>query len=272
MAERTTEQVPRSGRRPGFHMKPKHVGLVFCVSLVGCMVAFGAGFIVGMGYKASEQVSPYVVKRPLSAESSAQQNASGTAWEENSLTFYDTLIKNESVEMGLVAETEQASRLTSAAPARQTQPAVAEELALPPLDQPTATPETAQTPNPPPTAPTPVPVSTPALQAPVVAAAGTSPETQTLALADAASLGADASVVASYSVQVASVLTPEQAERLIEDLTRKGHHAYVHPFAAPGQPLWYRVKVGTFPNRAAAELILQELRSRETPDVFITRN
>ena len=39
MQDRTTEQVPRGGWRPGLYMKPKHIGLVFCVSLVGCMVA-----------------------------------------------------------------------------------------------------------------------------------------------------------------------------------------------------------------------------------------
>ena len=268
MAERTTEQVPRGGRRPGFHMRPKHVGLVFCVSLVGCVVAFGAGFIVGMGYKASEQISPYVVKKPPTVESSPQ-NASGTAWEEkpHEVTFYDTLIKNEAVDMIPAAETAQAPKPTPAAPApaRQTPPVVAVETALQPSDQPTAAIETAQPPSsPPPATPTPVPASPPALQEQAVVAGRTVLETHPLDLIDAA--------VASYSVQVASVLTPEQAERLIKELTRKGHHAYVHPFAAPGQPLWYRVKVGKFTNRATAELTLQELRSRETPDAFITRN
>ena len=78
--------------------------------------------------------------------------------------------------------------------------------------------------------------------------------------------------VVSYSVQVASFLTPERAGRLIEVLAKKGYRAYVHPFEVPGQPLWYRVKVGKFADRTAAELMLQELRSPETPDAFITRN
>lgn len=90
MKERMTEQVPRSGWRPGFYMRPKHVGLVFCVSLVGCMVAFGAGFIAGMGYKADEQVSPYVVERVQTVESQEQDNAG-----EEALTFYDQLRKKQ---------------------------------------------------------------------------------------------------------------------------------------------------------------------------------
>ena len=261
MAARTTEQVPRSGRRrPGFHMRPKHVGLVACVLLAGCMVAFGVGFIIGMGYKASEQISPYVVKKPLAAVSTAQQNVSGTGWEEGTMTFYRTLIKNEAAAMTPATETAQAPQPTPAAPrlARQTTPSV---VAPPPSDQPPATTETAQAP-----VPVPDPASTPAPRAQTAVAAGAD-------LADAAvSSGFDASVVGSYSVQVASVRTSERAERLIRELARKGHHAYVHPFEVPGQPLWYRVKVGNFTNRATAELILQELRSRETPDAFITRN
>ena len=93
MEKHATEQAPRSGWRPGFYMKPKHIGLVLCVSLVGCMVAFGAGFIVGMGYKASEQVSPYAVKRPPAVPSADQQNVSDAVWKEESLTFYDSLIR-----------------------------------------------------------------------------------------------------------------------------------------------------------------------------------
>ena len=252
MAERTTEQVPRSGRRPGFHMKPKHVGLVFCVSLVGCMVAFGAGFIVGMEYKASEQVSPYVVKKSLTAESAEQQGVSSAVWEEESLIFYDTLIKNEPVDM-----------VPAAAGTTQTpKPEPAPEIRNEPVDTVPAA-ETTQTPEPTPE---------PARQTLPVTAEGVDPNPQATDPAPAPTLGSAESVAASYSVQVASFLTPEHAERLIEELTKKGYRAYVHPFEAPGQPLWYRVKVGKFADRAAANVALQKLRSREIPDAMITRD
>lgn len=253
MAERTTEQVPRSGRRPGFHMKPKHVGLVSCASLVGCMVAFGAGFIVGMEYKASEQISPYVVKKSLTVESSEQQSVSNAAWEEKSLIFYDTLIKNESVDMVPAAGTTQTPK-----PAPEPTPAIKNE----PVDRVPAA-ETTQTPEPAPE---------PAHQTLPVTAEGVDPNPQATDPAAAPTLGSAESVAASYSVQVASFLTPEHAERLIEDLTKKGYRAYVHPFEAPGQPLWYRVKVGKFADRAAANVALQKLRSREIPDAMITRD
>lgn len=246
MAKRTTEQVPRSGRRPGFHMKPKHVGLVLCVSLVGCMVSFGAGFIAGMGYKASEQVSPYVVKKLPTAESSPQ-NASGTAGEEkpHQVTFYDTLLKNVTAEMAPGAETAQV-----------------------PEPVPTAT-----APEPAPAAPAaPTPASSPDRQEMPVVAETTAPSPPATAPTNVSILGSAESVAESYSVQVASFLTPEHAARLIEDLTRKGYRAYVHPFEAPGQPLWYRVKVGKFDDRAAANAALQKLRSREIPDAMVTRD
>lgn len=217
MGERTTEQVPRSGWRPGFYMKPKHVGLVFCVSLLGCMVAFGAGFIAGMGYKANEQISPYVVKRQQAVKSPGQEKVSSAAWEEGSLTFYDTLIKNEPAEM------------------------------IP--------------------APEPTPASVPpALR---LVAERTDLDPRAADSANTSSLGTNESVVETYSVQVASFLKPERAERLIKELTKQGYHAYLHPFEAPGKPLWYRVKVGKFADRDTANLALEKLG---TPDAMITRN
>lgn len=220
MEERKTEQVPRSGWRPGFYMKPKHIGLVFCVLLVGCMVAFGAGFIAGMGYKSNEQVSPYVAKRQQAVESPGQGKVLSAAQEE-SLTFYSTIRKNEPAPMIPAPATTQAPAPAPAAPPAAT--GVAER---------------------------------------------TGPAPRSVAPTGTASPGTNASVVETYSVQVASFLKPERAERLIEELTEKGYDAYIHPFEAPGRPLWYRVKVGKFNNRDAANLTRERLG---TPDAMITR-
>lgn len=246
MAERTTEQAPRGGWRPGFYMRPKHLGLVLCVSLVGCMVAFGAGFIVGMGYKASEQVSPYAVKKPTTAESQ-QGEVSGA--ELGGVLFIDGLVTNETVGMAPEAETTPAPTV------------VAEEMAPQATGQTTSSAEAIQAPEPVPAAPTPSPT-------PPVVAERTGPDAPARSPA-IPSRGTDSSVVATYSVQVASVLTPERAERLVRELTEEGYHAYIHPFIAPGQPLWYRVKVGKFPDRATASRTLEKLG---TPDAMITRD
>ena len=254
MEKHATEQVPRSGWRPGFYMKPKHIGLVFCVSLVGCMVAFGTGFIVGMGYKASEQVSPYAVNRPPTLRSPDQQNVSSAVWQEESLTFYDSLIRP--------VETLQAPGAVPTTTAPPVQSGAAEETDLEPqaTDQGMTATETAQAPSPSPAVP--VPPSVPG-------AGGTDLDPSAVDLADDSPLDTDQSVVATYSVQVASFLTPERAERLIEELTKKGYRAYVHPFEAPGQRSWYRVKVGKFADRAAANLARQKLG---TPDAMITKD
>ena len=249
MAERTTEQAPRGGWRPGFYMRPKHLGLVLCVSLVGCMVAFGAGFIAGMGYKASEQISPYAVKKPTTAESQ-QGEVSDAALE--GVLFLDRLVTNETVGMAPAAETTPAPTV------------VVEEMAPQATGQTTPAAGAIQVPEP--TSAAPVPSPTPPA-APVVAER-TGPDAQATSPA-ISSRGTDSSVVATYSVQVASVLTPERAERLVRELAEEGYRAYIHPFIAPGQPLWYRVKVGKFPDRATASRTLQKLG---TPDAMITRD
>jgi len=254
-------------------MKPKHIGLVLCASLVGCMVAFGAGFIVGMGYKASEQVSPYAVKRPPAVPSADQENVSDAVWKEESLTFYDSLIRP--VDTIQAPESVPATAAPGASPnptaAPPAQSVVAEETGLGPqaTDQGMTATETAQAPSPSPAAPaTPsVPVAVPPTRPAMVE--GTDLDSLAASLAEDSPLDADQSVVTTYSVQVASFLTPERAQRLIEELTKKGYRAYVHPFEAPGQPSWYRVKVGRFADRATAKLALQKLG---TPDAMITRD
>ena len=264
MKERMTEQVPRSGWRPGFYMRPKHVGLVFCVSLVGCMVAFGAGFIAGMGYKADEQVSPYVAKSVQTVE--AQERGEGSG--EGTLTFYDQLRKKRP---DIMIPDVEATQPPEAVPAELTPEqtptsdspapiAVAEEIA------PQATGRTLAAAETPPAAPASAPL--PALQELPAVAERTNPE-PAAAPTGTPSLGTNASVVETYSVQVASFLKPELAKRMIEELTEEGYYAYLHPFEAPGQPLWYRVKVGKFADRDTASLALEKLG---TPDAMITRD
>ena len=261
MKERMTEQVPRSGWRPGFYMRPKHVGLVFCVSLVGCMVAFGAGFIAGMGYKADEQVSPYVAKSVRTVE--AQEQGAGLG--EGTLTFYGQLRKRRP---DIMIPKVEATQSPEAAPAELTpeqtptpEPpvpiVVAEEIAPQAADRTVAA--TGALASAPVTAPQELPV----------VAERTNPEPPVVDPTDAPSLGTNESVVETYSVQVASFLKPELAKRMVEELTEEGYYAYLHPFEAPGQPLWYRVKVGKFADRDTANLALEKLG---TPDAMITRD
>ena len=268
MEERKTEQPLRGGWRPGFYMRPKHVGLVFCVSLVGCMVTFGAGFIVGMGYKASEQVSPYAVIKAPGNESVMQGRISNAALKDEKLSFYDNLTNFNNVPMETTQEPEPEpeSLVIAATPAQTPTPATPVAPVVNGTGPQAAEEDAAaddRTGN-----PAPVAVPAPVLPEPTVVAQETNSVSQTVEDAVNSSLYTDDTVRESYSVQVASFLTPERAERLIEELASKGYRAYVHPFEAPGRRLWYRVKVGKFADRATASLTLEKLGN---PEAMITR-
>ena len=266
MEERKTEQSLRSGWRPGFYMRPKHVGLVFCVSLVGCMVTFGAGFIVGMGYKASEQISPYAVIKTPGGESVMQGRIANAVWNNEEITFYDSLTNINKVPM----ETNRAPEPDITAPtpahtpipASPVEPAVANGTGPRLAEEGVAVDDGVRQ-------PAPVVVPAPVLPEPTIVAQENNLESQTVHEAVTSSLGTEESVKSTYSVQVASFLAPERAERLIKELNGKGYHAYLHPFEAPGRRLWYRVKVGKFADRATASLTLEKLGN---PEAMITRD
>ena len=260
MEERKTEQPLRSGWRPGFYMRPKHVGLVFCVSLVGCVVTFGAGFIVGMGYKASEQVSPYAVTKTQGSESVMQGRVSNTA----EIQFYKFLTQKDTVPMVTIEESQStaAGEPEFTVPAQTPVPASPVQSAAVNGTGPQTVDPVDRTPRPAPVVPPPVltePTAVPQERNVAQTGDGVEPSFR----------DTEESVVGTYSVQVASLLSAERADTLIKELTSKGYRAYVHPFEAPGQPLWYRVKVGKFADRATANRALQELGQS---DAMITRD
>ena len=257
MEERKTEQSLRGGWRPGFYMRPKHVGLVFCVSLVGCMVTFGVGFIVGMGYKASEQISPYAVIKTPGSELVMQGRVANAAWNDEDMTFYDSLTNINKVPM----EPNEAPEPPAPGPARTPVPASPVERTAANGTAPQAAEKRAAEDR--------ILEPTPVIPEPAAVARDTDMESPTVGGNGASPLGVAETDGATYSVQLASLRSLERAERMIKDLTSKGYHAYVHPFEAPGQPLWYRVKVGRFPDRATASLTKQELGNS---DAMITRD
>ena len=66
-----------------------------------------------------------------------------------------------------------------------------------------------------------------------------------------------------FSVQVGSFEHSEQAERLRTNLSQKGYQARVQPAAVPGQGLRYRVRVGSYSERTAADQTAQHLTVQE---------
>jgi cell division protein FtsN len=72
-----------------------------------------------------------------------------------------------------------------------------------------------------------------------------------------------------YSVQVGSFRAAEQAETLRQHLARKGYDVRVRLSMVPGQGAWYRVRVGQFATRVAAEGAAQRLHSQERIPVMV---
>jgi cell division protein FtsN len=72
-----------------------------------------------------------------------------------------------------------------------------------------------------------------------------------------------------YSVQVGSFRVAEQAETLRQRLVRKGYDVRVRLSMVPGQGAWYRVRVGQFSTRAAAEGVARRLHSQERIPVMV---
>lgn len=72
-----------------------------------------------------------------------------------------------------------------------------------------------------------------------------------------------------YSVQVGSFRAAEQAEKLQKRLIQKGYDARVRLFMVPGQGAWYRVRVGRFSERTAAEKVARRLHTQEQIPVMV---
>ena len=64
-------------------------------------------------------------------------------------------------------------------------------------------------------------------------------------------------------MQAGSFGSAEQAERLRTNLTQKGYSARVQPATVPGQGLRYRVKVGSYAERTAADQTAHHLTAHE---------
>ena len=86
----------------------------------------------------------------------------------------------------------------------------------------------------------------------------------------AATEGARSSSGPGYSVQVGSFRARAQAEQLHSRLMQKGYPARIEASQIIGKGVWYRVRVGHFAERAAADRTAQQLVSQEQLSVVVT--
>jgi cell division protein FtsN len=246
MPKHTTSQAPHQTRGGGLLLSRIQTGLALGLVGIGLVIAFGGGFIVGMWYQASEQITPY---DPVPVESLGSDDAT------QPLTFYSTLTK---------PATESATSESPATPVAASEahrPEKAESVAVRAA---TSGPDTArpapagfQPPGSEPARPTP--------PAPPPEPPATKPSRTLPAPQPAMAQSADG----RYSVQVGSFRAREQAEELRGRLRSKGYAARIQLTRIPGKGIWYRVRVGRFADRAAASRAAQRLENRERLSVLI---
>jgi cell division septation protein DedD len=207
------------------------MGLLLGCTGIGLILAFGAGFIVGMWYQASEHITPFPERPVMSAE---QPQA-----ESEALTFYSTL----------------------------TDPAAPK--VAPGSDKATARAMPGQSPHtpPPPKVPERVSESAAGLPGTVVPKAPIPSKASERASEPAAtnqgSTGKALSTAAGYRVQVGSFQYRDQAESLRHRLVQKGYQVAITPTAIPGKGVWYRVQVGGAAERGMADRLAQQLAAQE---------
>jgi hypothetical protein len=84
----------QQGHTSGLVLNQLHIGLAVGFAIVACLTAFGGGMIVGMWYKASEQSAPVstsVTSTPAEQSAQSQETTSQPPETPTPVTFYNTL-------------------------------------------------------------------------------------------------------------------------------------------------------------------------------------
>ena len=79
-----------------------------------------------------------------------------------------------------------------------------------------------------------------------------------------------ASTKLRYTIQIAAYQEREMAEEDVKKMKTRGYAAFVVSSTMPDKGTWYRVRLGSFSSRAAAEKLLKQLQAKEGISSFIT--
>jgi len=74
-----------------------------------------------------------------------------------------------------------------------------------------------------------------------------------------------------YTVQIASIRDRATAEALADRLRRKGYPAFILPHVVPKRGTWYRVRIGHYTQREAAQEMTQRLSGQERLMAYVAR-
>jgi cell division septation protein DedD len=72
-----------------------------------------------------------------------------------------------------------------------------------------------------------------------------------------------------FQLQVASFKEPADAQKLVEDLRRRGHRAYSQAAQVPERGIWHRVRVGPFKTKFEAMKYRSEFERVERVSPFV---
>ncbi len=72
-----------------------------------------------------------------------------------------------------------------------------------------------------------------------------------------------------YTLQTASYPQKSFADRDVKAMKQHGYAAFIVASDLPGKGTWYRVRLGSFANRNAAEKLQKELRSKEGINAYV---
>jgi cell division septation protein DedD len=76
---------------------------------------------------------------------------------------------------------------------------------------------------------------------------------------------------AKFTLQVASLREQAAAARIVRSLQKAGHPAYQTASRPDGSKIWYRVRVGAYETRKAAEAALRQLKDSRYKPIIIQR-
>lgn len=72
-----------------------------------------------------------------------------------------------------------------------------------------------------------------------------------------------------FTIQVAAVRQMDSAEKLVADLKKKGYPAYQVSVKVPEKGVWYRVRVGAYDRKGAADQMLKKLATDKVKGMII---
>ena len=73
-----------------------------------------------------------------------------------------------------------------------------------------------------------------------------------------------------WAIQVAATQDQKQGNQLIERLEQMGFSAYLVKAAIPGKGTWFRIRVGDYPSREAAEADLGQLKKERFSPMIVS--